>query len=87
MLRPSLAQQRLWFLDRFEDAGAIHNVQVVLRLRSELDRDALGATLRGTRSGFDLAAELPLRGSRVAEHSEGRPLPSSTLRATRSSSP
>ncbi|WP_157657032.1 condensation domain-containing protein, partial [Burkholderia ubonensis] len=41
----SLAQQRLWFLDRFEDTGAAYHIPGALRLRGTLDVDALRATL------------------------------------------
>ncbi|WP_230961076.1 condensation domain-containing protein, partial [Burkholderia cepacia] len=41
----SLAQQRLWFLDRFEDTGAAYHIPGALRLRGTLDVDALRDTL------------------------------------------
>ncbi|CRK58162.1 Siderophore biosynthesis non-ribosomal peptide synthetase modules @ Bacillibactin synthetase component F [Alloactinosynnema sp. L-07] len=41
----SFAQQRLWFLNRFEDAGALYNVPTALRLSGPLDVAALGAAL------------------------------------------
>ncbi|MGV5049107.1 non-ribosomal peptide synthase/polyketide synthase [Rhodococcus pyridinivorans] len=37
----SLAQQRIWFLNRFEPESAVNNIPVVLRLSGLLDRDAL----------------------------------------------
>ncbi|WP_442738387.1 amino acid adenylation domain-containing protein [Streptomyces pseudogriseolus] len=37
----SHAQQRLWFLNRFEGPNATYNVPVALRLRGELSRSAL----------------------------------------------
>ncbi|MEV7600679.1 non-ribosomal peptide synthase/polyketide synthase [Kitasatospora sp. NPDC089797] len=43
----SYAQQRLWFLDRFEPGGTEYTTLSVLRLRGTLDRDALGAALDG----------------------------------------
>ncbi|WP_157376014.1 condensation domain-containing protein, partial [Burkholderia ubonensis] len=41
----SLAQQRLWFLDQFEDTGAAYHIPGGLRLRGELNLPALQATL------------------------------------------
>src|SRR5438105_2076936 len=43
----SFAQQRLWFLDRFEPGGSEYNVPVGLRLRGELDEAALRRALEG----------------------------------------
>jgi amino acid adenylation domain-containing protein len=37
----SHAQQRLWFIDRVRGASAEYNIQEMLRLRGELDREAL----------------------------------------------
>nr|WP_084495711.1 non-ribosomal peptide synthetase [Nocardia shimofusensis] len=37
----SLAQQRMWFLNRFDDANITYNIPVVLRLSGELDVEAL----------------------------------------------
>ncbi|TCK33796.1 amino acid adenylation domain-containing protein [Paraburkholderia sp. BL8N3] len=43
----SFAQQRLWFLDTLDHAsGAAYHLPVALRLRGELDREALVATLQ-----------------------------------------
>ncbi|WKX74131.1 amino acid adenylation domain-containing protein [Streptomyces sp. XD-27] len=41
----SFQQQRLWFLNRFEDDGALYNIPLVLHLQGALDRDALEAAL------------------------------------------
>ncbi|MFF4169351.1 amino acid adenylation domain-containing protein [Streptomyces sp. NPDC001744] len=41
----SYAQQRLWFLHRFEGPGATYNVPLVLRLDGPLDTDALTRAL------------------------------------------
>ncbi|MBO1419783.1 amino acid adenylation domain-containing protein, partial [Streptomyces sp. FH025] len=41
----SYAQQRLWFLDRFEPGSTEYTSMSVLRLRGALDRAALGAAL------------------------------------------
>ncbi|HET7460922.1 MAG TPA: amino acid adenylation domain-containing protein, partial [Longimicrobium sp.] len=37
----SFAQQRLWFVDRLEGAGTAYHLPARLRMRGELDRDAL----------------------------------------------
>ncbi|MBY8850879.1 AMP-binding protein, partial [Saccharothrix sp. MB29] len=41
----SYAQARLWFIDQLEDAGAAYNVAHSVRLRGDLDVDALRAAL------------------------------------------
>ncbi|GLZ39389.1 non-ribosomal peptide synthase/polyketide synthase [Actinokineospora sp. NBRC 105648] len=41
----SFAQQRLWFLHRFEGAGTTYNQPVALRLTGDLDPDALAEAL------------------------------------------
>ncbi|MGX1487522.1 acyl carrier protein [Streptomyces griseus] len=38
----SYAQQRLWFLDQWEETGTSYNLPVALRLTGPLDREALG---------------------------------------------
>ncbi|WP_433462462.1 amino acid adenylation domain-containing protein [Spirillospora sp. CA-128828] len=42
---PSYAQQRLWFLSRFEGPSATYNMPVALRIRGPLDVDALRAAV------------------------------------------
>ncbi|MGW0179667.1 amino acid adenylation domain-containing protein [Nocardia sp. NPDC003345] len=41
----SLAQQRMWFLNRFEPGSAAYNIPVMLRLSGRLDTAALAAAL------------------------------------------
>ncbi|WP_216896622.1 non-ribosomal peptide synthetase [Nocardia alni] len=41
----SLAQQRLWFLNRFDTGSGAYNIPAVLRLRGELDAEALAAAI------------------------------------------
>ncbi|MCP2253723.1 non-ribosomal peptide synthase domain TIGR01720/amino acid adenylation domain-containing protein [Prauserella aidingensis] len=52
----SFAQQRLWFLNRLDEAGGLYNIPIPLRLRGTLDRDALFTAL-----GDVLARHEPLR--------------------------
>jgi amino acid adenylation domain-containing protein len=42
----SFAQQRLWFLDQFEGQSAFYNMPAAIRLRGELDTEALRLTLQ-----------------------------------------
>jgi len=46
MVPLSLAQQRMWFLNRFEQESAAYNIPVMLRLSGRLDIDALESALR-----------------------------------------
>ncbi|MBF5000480.1 non-ribosomal peptide synthase/polyketide synthase [Nocardia sp. BSTN01] len=41
----SPAQQRMWFLNRFDRTSAAYNIPLALRLSGDLDRQALGAAL------------------------------------------
>ncbi|WP_157113111.1 non-ribosomal peptide synthetase, partial [Nocardia speluncae] len=41
----SLAQQRMWFLNRFDGASAAYNIPMAIRLSGELDVDALRAAV------------------------------------------
>ncbi|MFJ3793087.1 amino acid adenylation domain-containing protein [Kitasatospora sp. NPDC090091] len=42
----SYAQRRLWFLNRFENGAAAHNISIGLRMTGELDHEALRAAVR-----------------------------------------
>ncbi|MFF0491443.1 amino acid adenylation domain-containing protein [Nocardia sp. NPDC004068] len=42
----SYAQQRMWFLNRFDPAAAVNNIPVAVRLSGALDLDALRAAVR-----------------------------------------
>ncbi|HEX2189147.1 MAG TPA: condensation domain-containing protein, partial [Longimicrobiaceae bacterium] len=44
-LELSFAQQRLWFIERMEGAGAAYHLPMRLRLKGELDREALTRAL------------------------------------------
>jgi hypothetical protein len=41
----SFAQQRLWFLEQLGDLGSTYHIPSRLRLKGELDRDALAGAL------------------------------------------
>nr|WP_240930806.1 non-ribosomal peptide synthetase [Rhodococcus sp. B10] len=45
----SLAQQRMWFLDRFDPNSAAYNIPIVVRLRGGIDADALGSAIDDVR--------------------------------------
>ncbi|HLJ26156.1 MAG TPA: non-ribosomal peptide synthase/polyketide synthase [Candidatus Angelobacter sp.] len=46
LLRLSFAQERLWFLSRYETAAGLYNVPVALRLRGTLNKEALQDSLK-----------------------------------------
>jgi amino acid adenylation domain-containing protein len=45
-LRPSLAQERLWFIDQFTGSNSAYNITGAVRLRGDLDSAALEKVLR-----------------------------------------
>ncbi|MEV0356930.1 amino acid adenylation domain-containing protein [Nocardia sp. NPDC050697] len=42
----SLAQQRMWFLNRFDPAAAVYNIPIAVRLSGDLDTAALALAVR-----------------------------------------
>src|SRR4030088_1711749 len=64
----SLAQQRLWFLDRLHPGNPAYNVLFGLRLRGNLNRSALESSVRGLiqrhetlRTSFETDAGRPVQ--------------------------
>ncbi|WP_196248796.1 non-ribosomal peptide synthetase [Rhodococcoides fascians] len=41
----SYAQQRMWFLNRFDESSLAYNIPIAMRLTGKLDRDALAAAV------------------------------------------
>ncbi|MCP4657722.1 MAG: amino acid adenylation domain-containing protein, partial [bacterium] len=81
----SFAQQRLWFIDRFQPDSALYNLPVLFRLAGRLDRGALGRAVdeivrrhEVLRTHFDTVDEVPVQ---VIEPAAGVPLPGIDLRA------
>ncbi|MGV9666679.1 amino acid adenylation domain-containing protein [Nocardia niigatensis] len=50
----SLAQQRMWFLNRFEPDSAAYNIPVMLRLSGQLDIEALSAAIGDVAARHDV---------------------------------
>jgi amino acid adenylation domain-containing protein len=63
----SSTQQRFWFLDWFQPGSARYNVPVALRLRGELDQEALALAIQ------DLTARHEALRTRIETH-DGRPV-------------
>ena len=61
----SFAQQRLWFLDQLTPGSPTYNVPLAIRLRGDLDADALRRSLEAV-----VARHEPLRTRLVAERGE-----------------
>jgi amino acid adenylation domain-containing protein len=64
----SFAQQRLWFLDQFEPQSILYNLPAALRLKGQLNTEALGASLNeivrrheSLRTTFNMAEERPVQ--------------------------
>jgi long-chain acyl-CoA synthetase len=66
----SFAQQRLWFLEQLGSAGAAYHMPTGLRLRGELDREALGRALD---LGVDVVAQSFVRAAADVEVAIARP--------------
>ncbi|HEV2844920.1 MAG TPA: amino acid adenylation domain-containing protein, partial [Thermoanaerobaculia bacterium] len=63
----SFSQERLWFLERLEEGGAVYNVPMAFRLRGPLDAEALAAALREVARRHEA-----LRTTFVEEHGKPR---------------
>nr|WP_296771320.1 non-ribosomal peptide synthetase [Rhodococcus sp. (in: high G+C Gram-positive bacteria)] len=50
----SLAQQRMWFLNRFDDASAAYNMPMALELNGSLDVDALSSAVNDVLSRHEV---------------------------------
>ncbi|MEU4770263.1 non-ribosomal peptide synthase/polyketide synthase, partial [Actinosynnema sp. NPDC023794] len=65
----SFVQRRMWFLNRYEDSGALYNIPMVLRLSGELDRTALRAALTDLVDRHEvLRTTFPEHDGRPAQH-------------------
>ncbi|UFN45100.1 non-ribosomal peptide synthetase [Nocardioides okcheonensis] len=65
----SWAQHRLWFLNRLEDTSAAYHIPLAVRLRGDLDDDALEAALRDVAARHEvLRTTLPETDGRPHQH-------------------
>ncbi|WP_433273797.1 non-ribosomal peptide synthase/polyketide synthase [Actinosynnema sp. CS-041913] len=65
----SFTQQRMWLLNRFEDAGALYNMPLVLRLSGPLDVPALRKALTDVAGRHEvLRTTFPERDGRPSQH-------------------
>ncbi|MGW4249697.1 AMP-binding protein, partial [Nocardia sp. NPDC004722] len=62
----SLAQQRMWFLNRFDTASAVNNIPLAVRLTGDLDVDALLAAVEDVLERHEVLRTV------YPENSEGR---------------
>jgi len=72
---PSLAQQRLWFLDQLEGAGVAYSMPGALRIEGKLDRHALESSLQEIASRHEtLRSQFAMRdGAPVVRIAESLP--------------
>ena len=61
----SMAQQRMWFLNRFDPDSAVHNIPVAVRLTGALDIDALAEAIT------DLIERHETLRTRYPDHADG----------------
>ncbi|MFF8413728.1 amino acid adenylation domain-containing protein [Streptomyces omiyaensis] len=64
----SYAQQRMWFINRFEGRTATYNIPVLIRMRGTIDREALRAAFLDVVTRHEILRT-------VYDELDGRPLP------------
>ncbi|MFJ4011024.1 amino acid adenylation domain-containing protein [Streptomyces sp. NPDC090026] len=64
----SYAQQRMWFINRFEGRAATYNIPILIRMRGQIDRDALRAAFLDVVTRHEILRT-------VYDEVDGRPLP------------
>jgi amino acid adenylation domain-containing protein len=64
----SYAQQRMWFINRFEGRTATYNIPILIRMRGRIDRDALRAAFLDVVTRHEILRT-------VYDERDGRPLP------------
>ena len=64
----SFSQQRMWFINQLDPAGAVYNIPLVLRLIGDLNVDALRSSISGVvsrhevlRTRFEVEDGLPVQ--------------------------